>query len=83
MGNEGSDTYKIREGLHLDCNSENVIYLVTCKKCKNQYVGSCITRFRTRFNNYRICPFCHSSFISCSFYVRWTLWYRRLGNYFN
>ena len=29
---EGSDTYKIREGLHLDCNSENVIYLITCKK---------------------------------------------------
>ena len=44
---EGSDTYRIREGLHLDCNSENVIYLITCKKCKKQYVGSCITRFRT------------------------------------
>ena len=29
---EGSGTYKIREGLHLDCNSENVIYLITCKK---------------------------------------------------
>ena len=29
---EGSDTYKIREGLHLDCNSENVIYLIACKK---------------------------------------------------
>ena len=32
---EGSDTYKIREGLHLDCNSENLIYLVTCKNAKN------------------------------------------------
>ena len=52
---EGTDKYKIREGLHLDCNSENVIYLITCKKCKKQYVGSCITRFRTRFNNYRRC----------------------------
>ena len=50
---EGPDTYKIREVLHLDCNSENVIYLITCKKCKKQYVGSCITRFCTRFNNYR------------------------------
>ena len=29
---EGSDTYKIREGLHRDCNSENVIYLITSKK---------------------------------------------------
>ena len=40
---EGSDTYKIRKGLHLDCNSENIIYLITRKKCKRQYVGSCIT----------------------------------------
>ena len=31
---EVSDTYRIREGLHLNCNSENVIYLITCKKCK-------------------------------------------------
>ena len=32
---EGSDTYRIREGLHLHCNSENVIYLISCKICKN------------------------------------------------
>ena len=32
---EGSDTYKIREGLHRDCNSDNVIYLITSKKSKN------------------------------------------------
>ena len=50
---EGSDTYKIREGLHLDCSSENVTYLMTCKKCKKQYVDSCISSFRTCFNNYR------------------------------
>ena len=50
---EGSDTYKIREGLNLDSSSENVTYLMTFKKCKKQYVDSCITRFRTRFNNYR------------------------------
>ena len=48
---EDSETYKIREGLHLNCNSENVIYLITCKKCKKQCVGSCITRFHTCFNN--------------------------------
>ena len=51
---EGSDTYKIREGLHLDCNSENLVYLITYKKGKKQHVGSCITRFRKRFNNYRL-----------------------------
>ena len=31
---KGSVIYKIREGLHLDCNSENVIYLISCKKCQ-------------------------------------------------
>ena len=51
---EGSDTYKIREGLHLDCNSEKVM-LITCKKCQKQYVGSCITGFWTRFSKYRSC----------------------------
>ena len=49
----------IREGLHLDCNSEKVMYLITCKKCQKQYVGSCITRFGTRFNKY---PSCHRKF---------------------
>ena len=78
---EGSDTYKIREGLHLDCNSENVVYLITCKKCKKQYVGSCITRFRTRFNNYRSChrKFCRGhSVIQVSFHAHFMLdghWY--------
>ena len=73
---EGSDTYRIREGLHLDCNSENVIYLITCKKCKKQYVGSCITRFRTRFNNYRSChrKFCRGhSVIQVSFHAHFML----------
>ena len=28
---ESSDTYKTREGPLLDCNSENVVYLITCK----------------------------------------------------
>ena len=73
---EGSDTYKIREGLHLDCNSENVIYLITSKKCKKQYVGSCITRFRTRFNNYRSChrKFCMGhSVIQVSFHAHFML----------
>ena len=60
--NEDSDTFKVREGLHLDCNSEKVMYLITCKKCQKQYVGSCITRFGTRFNKYRSChrKFCRS-----------------------
>ena len=66
---EGSDTYKIREGLHLDCNSEKVM-LITCKKCQKQFAGSCITRFWTRFNKYRSCQrkFCRGhSVIQVSF----------------
>ena len=37
--------------LTLNCNSGNVVYLNTCKKCSLQYVGSTITKFRLRFNN--------------------------------
>ena len=37
----------------LDCNSINVIYLLTCKRCRKQYVGSTVTKFRLRFNQYK------------------------------
>ena len=37
----------------LNCNSRNVIYLISCSKCKIQYVGSTTTAFRTRFNNHK------------------------------
>ena len=40
---------------NLNCNSENVVYLVQCKTCKIQYVGSASTKFRLRFNNYKSC----------------------------
>ena len=39
----------------LNCNSENVVYLVQCKTCNIQYVGSASTKFRLRFNNYKAC----------------------------
>ena len=71
-----SGTYKIREGLHLDCNSENVIYLITCRKCKKLYVGNCITGFCTRFNNYHSCHrrFCRGhSVIQVSFHTHFML----------
>ena len=43
--------YKIN--FNFNCNSENVIYLLTCKVCNIQYVGTTITRFRDRFNQYK------------------------------
>ena len=43
--------YKIRQ--HLDCNSDWLIYLSTCKKCKGQYVGKSKTPFKLRHSNHK------------------------------
>jgi len=32
-----------------------VVYLVNCKTCAKQYVGSSTPKFRFRFNNYKSC----------------------------
>ena len=37
----------------LDCNSRNVVYLISCKVCGLQYVGSTTTKLRLRFNNHK------------------------------
>ena len=52
---ESEETFDILKGHPLDCNSNNVIYLFECKKCqfKFSYVGSTVTKFRFRFNNYK------------------------------
>ena len=39
----------------LDCNSSNVIYLITCKKCCLQYVGETAQKLRERFNHHNSC----------------------------
>lgn len=44
-------TYRIKE--HLSCDSKNLIYLVSCNKCKLQYVGSTKTSFKVRFRNHK------------------------------
>ena len=36
-----------------DCDSSDVVYLMECRVCGVQYVGSTCTPFRTRFNNYK------------------------------
>ena len=35
-----------------DCHSINVIYLLTCKRCRKQYVESTVTKFCLRFKQY-------------------------------
>ena len=49
---EGTRVYNIRKGT-LHCNSKNVIYLLTCKTCNKQYIGSTTRSFRERYNNYK------------------------------
>ena len=39
-------SYKVNGSLN--CNTKNVIYLITCKNCSEQYVGSAIN-FKERF----------------------------------
>ena len=36
-----------------DCDSEGVVYLISCKSCGLQNVGNTITAFRLRFNNHK------------------------------
>ena len=36
-----------------DCNSSDVIYLISCTVCGRQYTGTTVTRFRKRFNQYK------------------------------
>ena len=38
----------------MDCDSEWVIYLVTCQKCKGQYVGKSKTPFKRRHSNHKV-----------------------------
>ena len=44
-------SYKIRQ--RLDCDSDWLIYLVTCKKCQGQYVGKSKTPFKIRHSNHK------------------------------
>ena len=36
-----------------NCDSSGVVYLLCCKVCGKQYVGSTFTSFRARLNNYK------------------------------
>lgn len=46
------EKFTIQKG-PLNCNSDKVIYLVTCKVCRTQNVGSTKGVYRKRFNNYK------------------------------
>jgi len=44
-------TFAITE--NMNCNSIDTIYLITCIKCKKQYVGESHRPLRERLNNHR------------------------------
>ena len=44
---------KYRINFPFDCNSICLVYLLTCKVYLKQYVGSTVTMFRLRFNQYK------------------------------
>ena len=48
---ETKQKYKINH--HLNCNDKCLIYLLFCKACGLQYVGSTTDKFRLRWNNYK------------------------------
>ena len=46
------EKFEIQKG-PIDCNTRNVVYLITCKVCGIQNVGSTKDKYRERFNNYK------------------------------
>lgn len=46
---------------YLIFNYLNAVYLLACKNCGVQYVGSCNTTFRQQFINYKSCNDSHKS----------------------
>ena len=45
------ETYKIKH--KFDCMEKCLIYLLTCNKCRKQYVGQTVDTFGYSWNNYR------------------------------
>ena len=37
----------------MNCNSKNIVYLISCGTCGKQYVGQTLTTLRQRFNNHK------------------------------
>jgi hypothetical protein len=48
---KNSNTYCVRH--QLSCTTSNIVYLITCKRCKKQYVGQTTKQLNTRMNHHR------------------------------
>ena len=51
-------SYTIRH--NFSCNSENLIYLITCTKCKKQYVEMTTKKLNVHLNHHRTSIFNHN-----------------------
>ena len=49
--NQTKETFHNKQ--YANCTSNNIIYLITCKKCNMQYVGQTKHNLQTRFRNHR------------------------------
>ena len=45
------ETFKIKQDIQ--CDNYNIIYLIECRKCKAQYIGSTVDILRSRIDNHR------------------------------
>ena len=45
----------VPDAAHVDCKSVNLIYLITCRKCKLQYVGETVQMIRERIGKHNSC----------------------------
>ena len=48
---KNSNTFRIRH--QFSCSTKNIVYLITCMKCKKQYVGHTTKQLNTRINHHR------------------------------
>jgi len=55
IGTTHNTTHKLRQSFY--CDSLDLIYLITCSRCRIQYIGETGTTLRKHFNAHRSCVF--------------------------
>ena len=41
--------HQVELSKHFDCNSKNIVYIIECKKCGDQYIGQTMNSLKDRF----------------------------------
>ena len=41
--------HKVELSKHFDCNTRNIVYIIECRKCGNQYIGQTMNSLKDRF----------------------------------